>query len=77
MFAFLVFSSIRRVTFSFTDTALVLESNELSAVPAGTQPKYKVVQPKLALMEKYISDLDAVIQKLVRLCLSQIRLPRL
>ncbi len=36
-------------------------------VPAGTQPQYRLVEPKLSLMEKRISELDTVIVKLVSL----------
>lgn len=42
------------------------DSNELALVPAGTQPLYHIVQSKIAVMEKRISELDVVIQKLVR-----------
>lgn len=34
-------------------------------MPAGTQPKYRLVQPKIAIMERKISDLDMVVEKLV------------
>ena len=40
-------------------------SNELALVPAGTQPRYRIVEPKLSIMEKRISQLDTVINKLV------------
>ena len=40
-------------------------SNELATLPAGSQPKYRVVGPKVAVMEARISDLDTVIEKLV------------
>lgn len=43
-----------------------MHSNELAALPAGTQPKYPFVQDKLSLMDKRISELDTVIMKLVR-----------
>ena len=43
----------------------ILRSNELGALPAGTQPKYPLMQEKLALMERRISELDTVIAKLV------------
>ncbi|GJE86948.1 hypothetical protein PsYK624_030310 [Phanerochaete sordida] len=39
-------------------------SNELALVPAGTQPKHRIVEPKLSLMEKRIAQLDTVIFKL-------------
>ena len=40
-------------------------SNELALVPAGTQPKHRIVEPKVTLMEKRIVQLDTVIAKLV------------
>ncbi|KAI0093930.1 hypothetical protein BDY19DRAFT_919643 [Irpex rosettiformis] len=40
--------------------------NDLSTVPAGIQPKYRLVQPKLDLMEARIAQLDIVIQNLKR-----------
>ena len=43
----------------------MVRSNELALVPAGTQPRYRMVEPKLALMEKRIAQLDAVLVKLV------------
>ena len=45
--------------------SLTCRSNELALVPAGTQPKHRIVEPKLALMEKRIAQLDTVIFKLV------------
>ncbi|GBE82368.1 hypothetical protein SCP_0407520 [Sparassis crispa] len=38
--------------------------NDLAVLPAGTRPAYRIVQPKLELMEGRIADLDAVIVKL-------------
>ncbi|KAL6309024.1 hypothetical protein BKA93DRAFT_724153 [Sparassis latifolia] len=38
--------------------------NDLAALPAGTRPAYRIVQPRLELMEGRIADLDAVIVKL-------------
>lgn len=38
--------------------------NDLGVLPPGTQPTYRVVQPKLELMERRIAELDAVITKL-------------
>ena len=40
-------------------------SNELALVPAGTQPRHRIVEPKISAMEKRIEQLDAVIAKLV------------
>ena len=45
--------------------ALKTCSNELALVPAGTQPKHRIVEPKLSLMEKRIAQLDTVIANLV------------
>lgn len=42
----------------------IIGSNDLALVPPGTQPAYRIVEPKLIQMEKYIADLDAVIVKL-------------
>ncbi|KAH9951291.1 hypothetical protein B0H21DRAFT_275286 [Amylocystis lapponica] len=38
--------------------------NDLALIPAGTQPAFHIAQPKLALMEQRISELDVVIAKL-------------
>ncbi|KZT11435.1 uncharacterized protein LAESUDRAFT_710936 [Laetiporus sulphureus 93-53] len=38
--------------------------NELSLLPAGSQPDHHIVGPKIATMEQRISDLNAVIEKL-------------
>jgi len=48
---------------SLVDTRTDLE-NELSLLPAGMQPRHHVVQPKLAIAEKRIAELDQVIAKL-------------
>ncbi|KAI0797853.1 hypothetical protein C8Q75DRAFT_801766 [Abortiporus biennis] len=48
---------------SLVDTRTDLD-NELGLVPSGTQPKYRLVRPKLDLMEKRIAELDLVIIKL-------------
>lgn len=48
------------------DDTYTPNSNELGLIPAGTQPQTHIVQPKLAVMEKRISELDTVILKLVR-----------
>lgn len=40
-------------------------SNELALVPAGTQPRHRIVEPKLSIMEKRIIQLDVVVSKLV------------
>ncbi|TCD61416.1 hypothetical protein EIP91_008450 [Steccherinum ochraceum] len=45
------------------DTRTDLE-NELSLLPAGTQPRHHIVQPKLAVADKCIAELDKVILKL-------------
>lgn len=42
----------------------IIGSNDLALVPPGTQPTYRIVEPKLIQMEKYIADLDTVIVKL-------------
>ena len=46
---------------------VIIHRNELSLLPAGAQPRHHVVQPKLAIMDKRIKELDQVIVKLVRL----------
>ena len=33
-------------------------------MPAGTQPRHRIVEPKLSVMEKRIAQLDVVILKL-------------
>lgn len=56
---------VRLETSGYSAIFIFIHSNELGTLPAGTQPKYPVVQDKLALMEKRISELNAVITKLV------------
>ena len=40
-------------------------SNDLAMIPAGMQPNHRLVQPKIAIMETRLVELDAVISKLV------------
>ncbi|KAI0818730.1 hypothetical protein BC629DRAFT_671954 [Irpex lacteus] len=58
---------------SLVDTRTDLD-NDLSTVPAGTQPRYRLVQPKLDIMDARIAQLDTVIQKLKKQFSKMIRL---
>jgi hypothetical protein len=44
---------------------LLVSSNALALIP-DRRPHYRLIGPKLGLMEKRIAELDAVIEKLVR-----------
>ncbi|KAI0340481.1 hypothetical protein BDW22DRAFT_374615 [Trametopsis cervina] len=48
---------------SLVDTRTDLD-NALSIIPGGSQPKYRLVEPKLTEMETRIAQLDVVIEKL-------------
>ncbi|TFK54824.1 hypothetical protein OE88DRAFT_1674122 [Heliocybe sulcata] len=52
-----------RAASSLVDARTELD-NELAMVPAGQQPRYHIVEPKISVMEARIEDLDTVIQKL-------------
>jgi hypothetical protein len=40
-------------------------SNALAVLPPGENPKYRIVGPKLRIMDKQVCDLDSVLAKLV------------
>jgi flagellar basal body-associated protein FliL len=48
-------------------------SNELSTLTAGSQPKYKLVQPRIERMENNIAQLETVLQKLVAIVKALLR----
>ncbi|KZS99177.1 hypothetical protein SISNIDRAFT_14557 [Sistotremastrum niveocremeum HHB9708] len=52
-----------RAAKTLIDTRTELD-NELGTLPAGTQPRTRLVGPKLAIMDEKISELDAILAKL-------------
>ncbi len=40
-------------------------SNSLSTIPKSTQPRFRIVNPRLAVMDTRIQELDSIITRLV------------
>ena len=52
---------------SVSNRISVGRSNALAVLPPMEDPKYRIVGPKLKIMDKQIRDLDTVLAKLVSL----------
>jgi hypothetical protein len=60
-----VFSDLYFLRIYFNITPMHDRSNSLASLPAGEEPRYRIVGPKLLIMDKHTAELDTVISKLV------------